>query len=154
MPTSQSVQLLQHSDYDILILLLALYNSIVFDYLVKLKLNGIDLTQTIIKQIPVPEVEAFEEELAFEGKTKKIKEHIFVRVYTLLSNDNRVEALFSRLTYKPQGMYCGNFDKKKVMSEIDILVSKAYKLDFSILVMIVSKFPNFYLEQEINYLIK
>lgn len=31
--------------------ILALFNSVVFDYIVRLKMAGLDLTQTIIKQI-------------------------------------------------------------------------------------------------------
>ena len=53
MPTSQSIQLLQkRDDYEGLLIILSLFNSVIFDYLVKNKLNGIDLTQTIIIQIP------------------------------------------------------------------------------------------------------
>ena len=53
-PTCQSIQLLQMNENEDMIQILALFNSIVFDYIVRLKMAGLDLTQTIVKQIPVP----------------------------------------------------------------------------------------------------
>ena len=35
-------------------MILALFNSKVFDYFVRLKMAGIDLTQSVVRQIPVP----------------------------------------------------------------------------------------------------
>lgn len=54
MPTCQSVQLLQTTRLDDLLLILALFNSKVFDYFVRLKMAGIDLTQSVVRQVPVP----------------------------------------------------------------------------------------------------
>lgn len=54
MPTCQSIQLLQTTSKDELLLLLALFNSKAFDYFVRLKIAGIDLTQSVVRQIPVP----------------------------------------------------------------------------------------------------
>ena len=54
MPTCQSIQLLQTASVEELLLILALFNSKVFDYFVRLKMAGIDLTQSVVRQIPVP----------------------------------------------------------------------------------------------------
>ncbi|WP_446898809.1 Eco57I restriction-modification methylase domain-containing protein [Clostridium sp. LBM24168] len=150
MPTSQSIQLLQTENTENLILMLALFNSIVFDYFVRLKLSGIDLTQSVIKQIPVPEVIDFEKIILFKNVTKSIKYHIFDRVYTLLHDDERLEGLFSDISYKPIIVYDRFIDKKKVMSEIDILVSKSYKIKLQTLNSIAKHFPNFYSEEQIK----
>ncbi len=52
-PASQSVQFLTINISDLLYLT-GLFNSVVFDFILKKKLSGIDLTQTIINQMPVP----------------------------------------------------------------------------------------------------
>ena len=54
MPTCQSVQLLQTTPVEDLLMILALFNSKVFDFFVRLKMGGIDLTQSVVRQIPVP----------------------------------------------------------------------------------------------------
>jgi len=54
MPTCQSIQLLQTASIDDLLVILALFNSKVFDFFVRLKMAGIDLTQSVVRQIPVP----------------------------------------------------------------------------------------------------
>ncbi len=150
MPTSQSIQLLQTDNAENLIIMLALFNSIVFDYFVRLKLSSIDLTQSIIKQIPVPEIMNFEKVILFKNVTKSIKHHIFDRVYTLLHDDERLEELFGDISYNPIALYDKVLDKKKVMSEIDSLVSKSYGIKLKTLYNIAKHFPNFYSEEQIN----
>lgn len=59
MPTCQSVQLLQTTPVEDLLMILALFNSKVFDFFVRLKMGGIDLTQSVVRQIPVPFREAW-----------------------------------------------------------------------------------------------
>lgn len=149
-PTCQSIQLLQTESAENLLLMLALFNSIVFDYFVRLKLSSIDLTQTIIKHIPVPEVMAFEEIILFNNDTKTIKQHIFDRIYTLLNNDERLSNLFKKISYKPIIVDSKCIEKKKAMSEIDILVSKAYKIELHTLNIIARQFSNFYTEEQIE----
>ena len=47
-PTCQSIQILQLDNIDDMLQILVLFNSIIFDYIVRLKMAGLDLTQTII----------------------------------------------------------------------------------------------------------
>lgn len=149
-PTCQSIQLLQTESTENLLLMLALFNSAIFDYFVRLKLSSIDLTQAIIKQIPVPEIMAFEEKILFNNATKTIKQHIFDSIFTLLHNDERLVKLFTNIEYKPISRYSKCINKKKVMSEIDILVSKAYKIKLHTLRIIVENFSNFYTEEQVE----
>ena len=51
MPTCQSVQLLQTTPVEDLLMILALFNSKVFDFFVRLKMGVIDLTQSVVRQI-------------------------------------------------------------------------------------------------------
>ncbi len=148
MPTSQSVQLLQHKDKETLILILALFNSIIFDYIVKLKLNGIDLTQTIIKQIPTPNLNQFNKKIEFDGEEKEIKAHLIERVYLLLINDKRLSPLFNDLPYEFDPSKTE--EKKKVMSEIDTIISRLYDINQNQLINIARGFKNFYSESEIE----
>ena len=67
MPTCQSIQLLQASSPEDLMLILALFNSKVFDYFVRLKMAGIDLTQSVVRQIPVPSSEKWQSPVNLHG---------------------------------------------------------------------------------------
>jgi len=140
-PTCQSIQLLQTSNIEHLLLLVALFNSIPFDYFVRLKLSGIDLTQNIINQIPVPPLSAYEKEIEFLGVYDSIKHHIFNRVYALYRNEDRLKALFELSGYS---FSIEGFDKpkKELMNELDILVAEAYGIPSDILETIMTKFEN------------
>lgn len=73
--------------------ILALFNSVVFDYIVRLKMAGLDLTQTIIKQIPIPDTKSFEKELVYMGET--IEKHINSRIRMLYASNQRLDNLFA-----------------------------------------------------------
>ena len=68
MPTCQSVQLLQTTPVEDLLMILALFNSKVFDFFVRLKMGGIDLTQSVVRQIPVPFREAWNSMVTLHGR--------------------------------------------------------------------------------------
>ena len=76
-------------------MILALLNSKVFDFFVRLKMGGIDLTQSVVRQIPVPFREAWKS---------------FLRLvcvdYTAL---DAVRAL-ERLLYRNEPDLCGLWD--------------------------------------------
>ncbi|WP_400241679.1 Eco57I restriction-modification methylase domain-containing protein [Methanomethylophilus alvi] len=84
MPSLQSVQLLQCKNIRDLLLILGIFNSKAFDYILRSKLSGIDLTQKIIIQMPVPKKEKFETSIDFKGKIDSIWNHIIRRVAFLL----------------------------------------------------------------------
>ena len=101
-PTCQSIQMLQMTDNQELVLLLGLFNSKPFDYFVRLKMPGIDLTQSVVKQIPVPTVESLEQSIVFHGRYCSIKKHILSYVIYLLSKESTLAELvkeFSEYVY-------------------------------------------------------
>ena len=95
MPTCQSVQLLQTTPVEDLLMILALFNSKVFDCFVRLKMGGIDLTQSVVRQIPVPFREAWNSMVTLHGVD-----------YTAL---DAVRAL-ERLLYRNEPDLCGLWD--------------------------------------------
>lgn len=95
MPTCQSVQLLQTTPVEDLLMILALFNSKVFDFFVRLKMGGIDLTQSVVRQIPVPFREAWNSMVTLHGAD-----------YTAL---DAVRAL-ERLLYRNEPDLCGLWD--------------------------------------------
>lgn len=95
MPTCQSVQLLQTTPVENLLMILALFNSKVFDFFVRLKMGGIDLTQSVVRQIPVPFREAWNSMVTLHGVD-----------YTAL---DAVRAL-ERLLYRNEPDLCGLWD--------------------------------------------
>ena len=95
MPTCQSVQLLQTTPVEDLLMILALFNSKVFDFFVRLKMGGTDLTQSVVRQIPVPFREAWNSMVTLHGVD-----------YTAL---DAVRAL-ERLLYRNEPDLCGLWD--------------------------------------------
>lgn len=145
-PTCQSIQLLQLPRKDMLHIL-AVFNSIVFDYIVRLKMAGLDLTQTIIKQIPVPDASRFKEEIGFMGKKSSIEEHIFSRLKWLYTSDYRLKNLF----YDIQTYNIGTAKtRKQVIAEIDKLIAKAYGIDDAMLKQIAMTFQKYYIKEEVE----
>lgn len=151
LPASQSVQFLQLSCTKSLTILLSLFNSVVFDYMVRLKLNGIDLTQKILKQIAVPSLHRFEEKLEYKGVGATIFDHIAYRVAILLCNDVRMIEFandIKPIKYPANHLYYAT--PKELIAEIDQLIAITYDIDESTFEKILSSFPSFYSEQEIS----
>lgn len=78
-PTCQSIQMLQIESDKNLLMLLGLFNSLPFDYFVRLKMPGIDLTQSVIKQIPVPNLSAYEEKCLYYKQNSFVKAKEFIQ---------------------------------------------------------------------------
>ena len=104
MPTCQSVQLLQTTPVEELLMILALFNSKVFDYFVRLKMAGIDLTQSVVRQIPVPFREAWNSVVNLHGVE-----------YTAL---DAVKAL-ERLLYRNEPDLCSLWDSDPEIKNAD-----------------------------------
>lgn len=144
LPASQSVQFLITPKTEELIYLSCLFNSVVFDFMVKNKLTGIDLTQTVIKQIPVPQLDFSEE---------KKNEDIFSRLadicYTLLSKDDRMNRLWKGLAVKE--VKANNREDIFVM--LDSEIGFLYGLNSEELKYIAEKYSNLYTEKRIEQLL-
>lgn len=145
MPTCQSIQFLQVGDAESALQILALFNSVVFDYIVRLKMAGLDLTQTIIKQIPVPSKEKFAQKMCYQGVTAPLGQHINSRIKYLYRNDDRAAGIFQ----KAEGyLLPREKERKEVIAEIDWLISQAYSLTEEEMRMIVEAFPKYYIKEE------
>jgi len=147
-PTCQSIQILQLSKEKMLHIL-ALFNSIVFDYIVRLKMAGLDLTQTIIKQIPVPDEQCYNKVIPFKGIDAAIEVHINSRIKELYKSDKRLNGLFNNVrTYRLQA----GKTRKEIIAEIDSLVAILYSIDEEKLRKIALSFTKYYSKQEVERL--
>lgn len=144
-PTSQSIQFLQAGDTKKTILILSIFNSIVFDYLVRIKIPGIDLTQSVIKSIPVPNIQVFEQSLKYKGKVTTYFNHIFERVSWLLRSESRLKGVISN-SDKNKG-YISN---KQCEAELDQIIGKAYGLSKEEIKKIAGQFPAYYSVEELE----
>jgi hypothetical protein len=124
MPTCQSIQFLQTENTHDLLILLALFNSKPFDYLVRLKMPGIDLTQSTIRQIPVPHRDAYQECIQFDGIYQSVEKHILQRVSALILAEPMVSPVLQ--TTPSERIRCKS--KSVLESELDVLLSMAYGL--------------------------
>lgn len=145
MPTCQSVQLLQTTPVEDLLMILALFNSKVFDFFVRLKMGGIDLTQSVVRQIPVPFREAWNSMVTLHGVD-----------YTAL---DAVRAL-ERLLYRNEPDLCGLWDgvpeiknadnyfktAADVREEIDKIIFQMYGLTSAEEKMVRNSFKAFFIK--------
>ncbi|OTN88460.1 hypothetical protein A5819_000941 [Enterococcus sp. 7E2_DIV0204] len=144
-PTAQSIQFLQAMNDKETIIILGLFNSIIFDYFVRMKMPGIDLTQAVIKDIPVPEVSSFDDTIVFNGVEASIYEHLYSRISWLYRNDKRMDNLFSTEVY----LYTGN-DSKRCNAEIDLILAKLYDLKTKELKKVAGYFKSYYSDEELE----
>ena len=146
MPTCQSIQILQLPKKK-MFHILALFNSIVFDYIIRLKMAGLDLTQTIIKQIPVPDEICYNKFITFQEMDATVEVHINSRIKELYKSDERINELFEDVeTYQ----FKAAKTRKEIIAEIDLLVAGLYSIGKENLREIASSFTKYYSEQEVE----
>lgn len=141
-PTCQSIQMLQTENDTDLIMLLALFNSLPFDYFVRLKMPGIDLTQSVIRQIPVPNKDRYEQMLLMNGKTTTLKVHILSCAYHLLKHEERLNKLLHEMSdciYLLDDSVTSS-DTRKML---DLLFVHAYGIDSQSFVEMQQTFPKY-----------
>ena len=139
-PASQSVQFLTTNQNDLLYLS-GLFNSVVFDFILKKKLSGIDLTQSVINQIPVPNIEQTTSGINFNGGEATIKHHISLLVFSLLINDVRLNSLFENLELKNE---LRDESKFETVRKIDLLFMALYKLTDLEVELVLAEFSKQY----------
>lgn len=140
-PTCQSVQLLQTNRND-MILLLGLFNSLIFDYFVRMKMPGLDLTQSVINQIPVPKDEVYRETTVFNGRKEELITHIFSCIYFLISDEDLLNPLLKgmeNMVYKIDN----NQSKDSVKKTLDDIFAYAYHIDSEMYKKIIDSFPKY-----------
>ena len=143
-PASQSVQFLTTNKNDLLYLC-GLFNSVVFDFVLKKKLSGIDLTQSVINQMPVPNIKQITSTISFNGGEATIKQHISLLVFSLLQNDARLHSLFETLN-PPL-----NESRFELVRKIDLLFMLLYKLNDSEIELVLSEFNKQYSKEDLSW---
>lgn len=124
MPTCQSIQFLQTDNTLDLLMMLALLNSKPFDYLVRLKMPGIDLTQSVIRQIPVPSREDYQQLVMYANSELSLEKHILYRVASILSYEPMVSPILSMIETPPAVIQ--KKSKTIIEKELDDLFFIAY----------------------------
>lgn len=140
-PTCQSIQMLQTENEEELVLLLALFNSIPFDYFVRIKMPGLDLTQSVIKQIPVPAEDDYREVIEFNGKEDTLKRHILSYTISILKEESRLSDLVGR--FEGWIYEVGRYEMSEKQKMIDLLFKKAYHLDDATYKNMLLTFPKY-----------
>ena len=145
LPTCQSIQLLQLRDNQKMLHILAVFNSIVFDYFVRLKMVGLDLTQTMIRQLPVPAEEVYQEVIEYNGITESFEVHLNSRIIKLYEHDERMNGLFAGIRHYD---LADSYGRKEIIAQIDHLVARLYGISRSQLKEIAASFDKYYTEKE------
>lgn len=144
-PASQSVQFLTTNQNDLLYLC-GLFNSVAFDFILKKKLSGIDLTQSVINQMPIPNIEQTRCKINFNGGFATIKNHISLLVFSLLRNDVRLNSLFKNLEL---GNEIRSENKFETVRKIDLLFMALYKLTDSEVELVLAEFSKQYSKEDL-----
>jgi hypothetical protein len=146
-PTCQSIQMLQTESEEELVLMLALFNSIPFDYFVRIKMPGLDLTQSVIRQIPVPSNENYCEVIEISGKKESLKKHILSYAISIIKEEDLLADLVDRLKTRTYEVDASTISEKKKM--IDHLFQIAYHLDDVSYSRILRTFPKYLADQTV-----
>lgn len=146
-PASQSVQFLTTNQNDLLYLA-GLFNSVVFDFILKKKLSGIDLTQSVINQMPVPNIELLTNKINFNGGEATIEHHISLLVFSLLRNDVRLNSLFQNLNLQYETR---SESKIETVKKIDLLFMALYKLTNSEVELVLAEFSKQYSKEDLSW---
>ena len=125
-PASQSVQFLTADSTDELIYLCCLFNSAVFDYIVKNKLTGIDLTQSFIKQIAIPNID-YAKQCIVKYNENMIPVFSLLRsiCHKILGADKRLSDMWPKNITKISGLPS---DRKSLIALLDILTALLYRI--------------------------
>lgn len=138
-PGTQSVQLLQlpGQSATVLAVLLAVLNSLPFDFSVRRKLNGIDLTQTVLRQVSVPPRSVWGEIVEFGGQEAPRGDLVAERVRALLADDVRLESFCADL---PSLSSTLSPSHRQLQRDVDLLVADAYGITPETLAWIAEDF--------------
>lgn len=152
-PASQSVQFLTTESNTELLYLASIFNSIAFDYIIKCKLNGIDLTQAILNQIPVPSISyADNVYIIIAGSCQTAKKWLLQIGSLLLSNDIRLSQICQEVDIANSLLY--KYDRHQLLLLLDIVVCKLYGFTLDELTHILTKFEKYYSKDDALNILK
>jgi len=153
-PASQSIQFLQ-METELLPIICGVFNSVTFDYVLRIKLSGIDLTQTIVKQMPIPSLNKLKSVVLWEGKESSLFDLISNYTLTLLSDDGRFDKLIaSYITDKSilNNDYIDLDQRRLVQNKIDLLVAFAYDISLEQFSTITKHFDKYFQPQDLKWM--
>lgn len=150
-PGSQSVQFLTLPNNEDMIYLVGIFNSVIFDYIVKCKLNGIDLTQTIIAQLPIPSKERASNLFINIHGIKTSALYLIKQVIKeIYSNDSDLSLLFCTIG----GHLFKRDSRKDLLRCLEVVVAKLYQLDRAQFEYILTFFNRFYSDDFIKSILE
>jgi hypothetical protein len=115
-------------DGDSASLLLAVLNSYVLDYVARQKVGGTNLNHYIIRQLPVPSPQRFEQiRLDGEPISGRIKELVTKLIYT--ANDLESFARDADVTSDPYRYSGESKDREKIRFDLEALVAHIYAIE-------------------------
>lgn len=150
-PASQSVQFLVTKNDDDLLYLAGIFNSIVFDYILKSKLNGIDLTQSILNQMPIPPLK-LADEMAVNELGISAKDTVIQICSLLLSTDTRLEKLCNKVCITAPSLH--KLNRNELFHLLEITVAKLYNFTIPEFTYILSRFGKEYNDKTADLLVK
>lgn len=148
-PTIQSLQILQ-ADAAQLVRLCALFNSLVFDWLVRRMMPGIDVTASVVRRIPVLPEDAWTSSMQFFGVETTLEAHVASRVARLLTDDARNWPLWG--AERPDAVV-DTVGRRVLRREIDVLICRAYGLTRDQWIQVLDDFPTDVSDPERGYLL-
>lgn len=117
-------------------LLLAVLNSLTFDYLARQKVSGLHLTYSYMKQIAAPAPASF---------TRAAREVVMDRVARLTCTSVHMRPLFSRLVEEGTVPHHSEFptpwhveERSRLRAELDVLIARSYGLSRAELAYVLS----------------
>jgi hypothetical protein len=155
MPSTQSIQLLQLGDGTErdLALLLAVMNSAVFDFAIRQRLNGIDVTSTIIRQGPVPPRQRWKQDVVVGLRNvETLGDFVLTRAAALLANDARLEGFVGHI--QPKLTASTSHERRQLQLEIDAGVALAFGLDQAQFQSIIETMPRDFNERDKRYVLE
>ena len=148
MPASQSVQFLTTESAEDLLYIGCIFNSVVFDYIAKCKLSGIDLTQTIVNQIPIPSLsKAQNYYITVEGVKNSIDKWLFQIAKLLLMDDERLNTLLKPIVIEAN--FLTTYTRKELFDMLNILAIILYDISPNQISVILAKFKDYSSESQI-----
>ncbi len=125
-PASQSVQFLIAERQEELAYLCCLFGSTVFDYIVKNKLTGIDLTQSFIKQVVVPNIDTANKcNITYNDSKISVYSLLLAICKRLLQDDKRMKNF---LPNRLQITVDLPKERQRLLMLMDVLIATLYRI--------------------------
>lgn len=149
-PGAQSVQFLTLPNNEDMIYTVGIFNSIVYDYIIKCKLNGIDLTQAVINQIPLPSPQYAQNfNICLNGKETTAWNCIYDIVSCFYQTDDTVNQIF-----RIQNNVLYPTERGSLFILLDAVVARLYGIDVDEFKYITEHFKEFYSPKQQSILLE